>query len=79
MQLYAGIIAQIRYHKTLQGRILYGTDQGNVHKENVKKADNFYISDLWVSFRTIPNLADEENDIEIKAAKQHLSATKQVV
>lgn len=41
-----------------------------MHKEKVEKAVDFYFSDIRVSFRTLPNLIDEEKDREIKAAKQ---------
>lgn len=50
-----------------------------VHRENVEKADDFYFFDIRVSFRALPNLIDGEKDREIKAAKYHLSAIKQVV
>ena len=53
--------------------------EGQVHKENVDKAVDFYFSDICVSFRVLPNLTDEEKDREIKAAKQHLGAVKQAV
>lgn len=53
--------------------------QGKVHKENVEKAVDFYFSDVCVSFRALPNLADEEKDREIKVAKQHLNSIKQAI
>lgn len=44
--------------------------EGKAHKENVEKAVDFSFSDICVSFRSLPNLIDEEKDREIKAAKQ---------
>ena len=41
-----------------------------MYKENVEKAVDFYFSDIYVSFRALPSLIDEEKDREIKAAKQ---------
>ena len=52
---------------------------GKVHKENVEKAVDFYFSEISVSLRSLGNLTDDEKDREIRAAKQHLSAIKQVV
>ncbi len=53
--------------------------QGRVQKENVEKAVDFYFSDASVTFRTLPNLTDEEKDKEIKAARQQLNTIKQMV
>lgn len=33
-----------------------------VYKENVEKAVDFSFSDIFVSFRALPNLIDEEKD-----------------
>ena len=46
--------------------------EGKVHKENVEKAVDFSFSDICVSFRALPNLIDEEKDIEIMARKNKL-------
>lgn len=51
----------------------------NLHKENVEKAVDFYFSDICVTFRSLPNLTDENKDIEIKVARLHLTDLKQVV
>ena len=36
--------------------------EGKVYKENVEKAVDFSFSDIFVSFRALPNLIDEEKD-----------------
>lgn len=53
--------------------------QGKVHKENVEKAVDFYFSDICVTFRSLPNLTDEDKDREIIVARLHLADLKQVV
>lgn len=52
---------------------------GKVHKENVDKAFEFRFADACASFRTLPDISDDEKESFLKEAKLQKPRLKEVV
>jgi len=62
-----------RYKEAYDKEVIHG----KVHRENVEKAIDFCFADACASFRLLPGFADEQKEIEIRAAKSQIGVIKQ--